>query len=142
MSFINSSYAIMRHAYQSGGEISTSEQNVCRKVVRLLAEKTSGKKIRVFHSGITRARQTAEIVASELAELGFTVSKPESLHWLEGGVRNYNISKSLTEDQNDFTIFVSHQPDVEEYTGSYSVSNCDVFSKDFKISRHDAAKVA
>jgi len=139
----NDNFAVMRHAVQdSRGEIPDSEQKICQGVARLLAAKIPGKKVIIYHSPLSRARLTAEVVKSQLEQLGFAVETCAPLDWLQSRLTSHDISRVLPEDESYFTIFVTHQPEIVDFLGNFylypAIYNCDLFSKDFYIRRQEA----
>lgn len=136
--FSREDFGVMRHAYCPNGVISPGEDEVCRGVARRLAEKIANlQPVRVLHSPLNRAFLTAQIVVSELENNGLAVVGMESRKFLECETFGLSYHTIVSEISGEgFTLFVSHQPDIERFLRQYyGVSNCSVFSRNFKIHR-------
>lgn len=137
-SFISSNYAVMRHGIQSGSGLTPMSEEHCRRSIQKLVEIIGfGKKIRIFHSPLSRARATAEIAKNEFVELKTGVEIIESRSWLDydrGLFDNYILQTLGLDDETTFTLIVAHQPNIENYLDyRFNVGNCEIFAKDFVI---------
>lgn len=139
--FINPRFAIMRHAQDIGqGEnvmLVERSVDICKQVVRELADKVRGLSVGIRHSPLRRAELTAQVASAELIANGVKVSRVEPCDWLtcdSHGLCNENIQE-LPDDPQTLWLLITHLPDVENFLGEQcNPANCSLIAKEFLIS--------
>ena len=136
----------MRHARDSFVNkkvvITENGQRDCRVVAHRLSGETECDRVKIFHSPLERARLTAEIVREALTSYGKKVVVVSPFGWLsedteikelEDGIHN-----NLSGLGNEFTLFITHLPQVGKYLGYEqekwrSIPYCGIYARNFRI---------
>ena len=130
----NDNCALMRHAQIVKSEISVEHQEVLKKAASRLLNQIGEKSVKIFYSPTIRAQLTAASLCKCLKDLDREAADGGVLEWLNCDYREITVPniQRHSSPNGPFVIFVSHEPDIEHFTGE-SVKNCDLFSRDFSI---------
>ena len=117
-------YYLMRHAsyydhenqYVTYRGMTTLKQSVDKLKIEL-DEKFPGKKLRIIHSVLPRAKHTSLLMAEMLSGLKVFHTGDPSLNSDKLQINDAYISKVVAscEKDNEVCLILSHQPDIEEF---------------------------